>query len=238
MNFIIKTVIYSVSLHAIVFYLLKSQTVNIPSLPHTQALKTYLVVESKLEQAPSKKLNEVEAAPLPNTDVIDSTSEHQKADETPTSSKASEAIPPATRPIKAKATATQTKKVQNEKTSINTPSRSKQSINPYEVLQSIRAKGLSYTAPHSSPTQQKRINVPIDHKNTNKRAAKIISQNQTFTEYQNGNTCFKVFNGDVNNRVSDSGITNQWQGLPYTCNNTAITQAYDKAMNKWLRKKP
>lgn len=236
MKFIIKTVIYSVLLHAILFYFLKSHIVNTPSLANTPALKTYLVMERKQEQAPPKKLKEAETPPLPNTEVIDSTPEHSKADAVPIPPKASEVTEPKTHPIEP--TMTQTKKIKSEETPRNTQTQSQQTINPYKVLQNIRATGLSYTTPNSSSTQQKRINVPAHYKNTNKGEALVISKNQTFTEYQNGTTCFKVFNGDVNNRVSDSGLTNQWQSLPYTCNKTAITRAYDKAMGKWLKKKP
>lgn len=207
--------LYSAVLHIAVLYLFNSQ--NHITIPHsiTPALKTYLVIETnnKLYQ---KKLNLEPLAPIKKSLTPD---------------------PNKTRPIPTSLKPVSDSQPHSPKTT-KMPT-TKFDINPRKFLQHVKAQGLAHTTPlSSSPHNRKNKRIIAHTLNTLNKQPKVIAMNHTFTEYQHNNTCYKVFTGDVNNRVADSGLTTQWQSLPYTCNNTKITQAYDKVMNKWLKKKP
>jgi len=93
--------------------------------------------------------------------------------------------------------------------------------------------GYSYTA--KSDPQKKRITVSKEHPGKVKPLLKIEQQNMQFTTYQRGDSCFrKVFVGAgvmPKNDLPESYIAG------VKCDKTKLTEAYDTAMNKWLKKK-
>ncbi|MBQ4861655.1 hypothetical protein J8L98_08120 [Pseudoalteromonas sp. MMG013] len=225
MQLTIKTVLYSAVLHIAVLYLFNSQ--NHITIPHsiTPVLKTYLVIETNNRLYQEEKIKNIDTYQNLNIEA----SAPFKKSLTPDPNK--------TRPIPTSLKPVSDSQPHTPKTT-KIPT-TKFDINPRKFLQHVKAQGLAHTTPlSSSPHNRKNKRIITHTLNTLNKQPKVIAKNHTFTEYQHNNTCYKVFNGDVNNRVADSGLTTQWQSLPYTCNNTKITQAYDKVMNKWLKKKP
>jgi len=83
--------------------------------------------------------------------------------------------------------------------------------------------------------QKKRITVPKEHAGKVKPLLKIEQQNMQFTTYRRGDSCFR--------KVSVGAGVMPKNDLPESyiagvkCDKTKLTEAYDTAMNKWLKKK-
>ncbi|KPH64634.1 hypothetical protein [Pseudoalteromonas porphyrae] len=83
--------------------------------------------------------------------------------------------------------------------------------------------------------QPQRLTVPKEHQIANIDPLKIEKQSMQFTTYRFGDKCFKKVSIGAGvmpkNDLPDSYF------MSITCATTKITDAYDKAMNKWLEKK-
>lgn len=82
--------------------------------------------------------------------------------------------------------------------------------------------------------QSQRITVPNEHQKAAINPLKIEQQSMQFTTYRFGDRCFK--------QVSIGAGVMPISDLPdsylvgINCAKTKVTDAYDKAMNKWLDK--
>ena len=102
-------------------------------------------------------------------------------------------------------------------------------------LNSILQQQTGYSDTAKSDPQKKRITVPKEHAGKVKRLLKIEQQNMQFTTYRRGDSCFR--------KVSVGAGVMPKNDLPESyiagvkCDKTKLTEAYDTAMNKWLKKK-
>lgn len=102
-------------------------------------------------------------------------------------------------------------------------------------LNSILQQQTGYSDTAKSDPQKKRITVPKEHAGKVKPLLKIEQQNMQFTTYQRGDSCFRKVSVGAGvmpkNDLPDSYIAG------VKCDKTKLTEAYDTAMNKWLKKK-
>lgn len=102
-------------------------------------------------------------------------------------------------------------------------------------LNSILQQQTGYSDTAKSDPQKKRITVPKEHAGKVKPLLKIEQQNMQFTTYRRGDSCFR--------KVSVGAGVMPKNDLPESyiagvkCDKTKLTEAYDTAMNKWLKKK-
>lgn len=102
-------------------------------------------------------------------------------------------------------------------------------------LNSILQQQTGYSDTAKSDPQKKRITVPKEHAGKVKPLLKIEQQNMQFTTYLRGDSCFR--------KVSVGAGVMPKNDLPESyiagvkCDKTKLTEAYDTAMNKWLKKK-
>lgn len=101
-------------------------------------------------------------------------------------------------------------------------------------LNSILQQQTGYSDTAKSDPQKKRITVPKEHAGKVKPLLKIEQQNMQFTTYRRGDSCFR--------KVSVGAGVMSKNDLPESyiagvkCDKTKLTEAYDTAMNKWLKK--
>ena len=102
-------------------------------------------------------------------------------------------------------------------------------------LNSILQQQTGYSDTAKSDPQKKRITVSKEHPGKVKPLLKIEQQNMQFTTYQRGDSCFRKVSVGAGvmpkNDLPDSYIAG------VKCDKTKLTEAYDTAMNKWLKKK-
>lgn len=102
-------------------------------------------------------------------------------------------------------------------------------------LNSILQQQTGYSDTAKSDPQKKRITVPKEHAGKVKPLLKIEQQNMQFTTYRRGDSCFRKVSVGAGvmpkNDLPDSYIAG------VKCDKTKLTEAYDTAMNKWLKKK-
>ena len=102
-------------------------------------------------------------------------------------------------------------------------------------LNSILQQQTGYSDTAKSGPQKKRITVSKEHPGKVKPLLKIEQQNMQFTTYRRGDSCFR--------KVSVGAGVMPKNDLPESyiagvkCDKTKLTEAYDTAMNKWLKKK-
>ncbi|KPH89446.1 hypothetical protein AMS57_17190 [Pseudoalteromonas undina] len=102
-------------------------------------------------------------------------------------------------------------------------------------LNSILQQQTGYSDTAKSDPQKKRITVPKEHAGKVKPLLKIEQQNMQFTTYRRVDSCFR--------KVSVGAGVMPKNDLPESyiagvkCDKTKLTEAYDTAMNKWLKKK-
>ncbi|MCK8128457.1 hypothetical protein CWB77_04650 [Pseudoalteromonas sp. S1610] len=102
-------------------------------------------------------------------------------------------------------------------------------------LNSILQQQTGYSDTAKSDPQKKRITVSKEHAGKVKSLLKIEQQNMQFTTYRRGDSCFR--------KVSVGAGVMPKNDLPESyiagvkCDKTKLTEAYDTAMNKWLKKK-
>ena len=102
-------------------------------------------------------------------------------------------------------------------------------------LNSILQQQTRYSDTAKSDPQKKRFTVPKEHAGKVKPLLKIEQQNMQFTTYRRGDSCFRKVSVGAGvmpkNDLPDSYIAG------VKCDKTKLTEAYDTAMNKWLKKK-
>lgn len=102
-------------------------------------------------------------------------------------------------------------------------------------LNSILQQQTGYSDTAKSDPQKKRITVSKEHPGKVKPLLKIEQQNMQFTTYRRGDSCFRKVSVGAGvmpkNDLPDSYIAG------VKCDKTKLTEAYDTAMNKWLKKK-
>jgi len=102
-------------------------------------------------------------------------------------------------------------------------------------LNSILQQQTGYSDTAKSDPQKKRITVSKEHPGKVEPLLKIEQQNMQFTTYRRGDSCFR--------KVSVGAGVMPKNDLPESyiagvkCDKTKLTEAYDTAMNKWLKKK-
>ena len=135
------------------------------------------------------------------------------------------------------------KKTEKTTKPLNTITKNTQSVilKPYKKidlnkgLNSILQQQTGYSDTAKSDPQKKRITVPKEHAGKVKPLLKIEQQNMQFTTYRRGDSCFR--------KVSVGAGVMPKNDLPESyiagvkCDKTKLTEAYDTAMNKWLKKK-
>ena len=135
------------------------------------------------------------------------------------------------------------KKTEKTTKPLNTTTKNTQPVilKPYKKidlnkgLNSILQQQTGYSDTAKSDPQKKRITVPKEHAGKVKPLLKIEQQNMQFTTYQRGDSCFRKVSVGAGvmpkNDLPDSYIAG------VKCDKTKLTEAYDTAMNKWLKKK-
>ncbi|KZN63558.1 hypothetical protein N478_23750 [Pseudoalteromonas luteoviolacea S4060-1] len=114
-------------------------------------------------------------------------------------------------------------------------------LDPYLGLESFRAQQAKLSTSFSrrdvnrNKHSESRLTVPTEHKNIQMQGPKMVTKNLLFTEYQKGDTCFKVMHADPSTPAPE-GFSNEWVSLGYKCNKSVIDNTYDTVMNKWLDK--
>ena len=135
------------------------------------------------------------------------------------------------------------KKTEKSTEKLNTTTNNTQPVilKPYKKidlnkgLNSILQQQTGYSDTAKSDPQKKRITVPKEHAGKVKPLLKIEQQNMQFTTYRRGDSCFR--------KVSVGAGVMPKNDLPESyiagvkCDKTKLTEAYDTAMNKWLKKK-
>ena len=135
------------------------------------------------------------------------------------------------------------KKTEKTTKPLNTTTKNTQPVilKPYKKidlnkgLNSILQQQTGYSDTAKSDPQKKRITVSKEHPGKVKPLLKIEQQNMQFTTYQRGDSCFRKVSVGAGvmpkNDLPDSYIAG------VKCDKTKLTEAYDTAMNKWLKKK-
>ena len=135
------------------------------------------------------------------------------------------------------------KKTEKTTKPLNTTTKNTQPVilKPYKKLDlnkglnSILQQQTGYSDTAKSDSQKKRITVLKEHAGKVKPLLKIEQQNMQFTTYQRGDSCFRKVSVGAGvmpkNDLPDSYIAG------VKCDKTKLTEAYDTAMNKWLKKK-
>ncbi len=135
------------------------------------------------------------------------------------------------------------KKTEKTTKPLNTTTKNTQPVilKPYKKidlnkgLNSILQQQTGYSDTAKSDPQKKRITVSKEHAGKVKPLLKIEQQNMQFTTYRRGDSCFR--------KVSVGAGVMPKNDLPESyiagvkCDKTKLTEAYDTAMNKWLKKK-
>ncbi|MCF2908604.1 hypothetical protein L1285_09775 [Pseudoalteromonas sp. DL2-H2.2] len=232
----LSAVVISIACHLIILWLLAQQTVVVPLGPPEPTIKTYLVVEqpaqksdtnkasseplpvTKPAQRPEQQTVVVSSAPLPKlveSSQLDAITESSVAD-----------IHSSTDPAPEKPA--QAAGVQ--------PNKKYQRIDPALGLSRLRQHILTQPVSRDIESRPQRLSVPKSHQTQGQPLRQIESQNHIFTEYRIKDRCYKEVQGDPNNPPPE-GFAKNWLTASSTCDKTAITDAYDAAMGKWLKTK-
>jgi hypothetical protein len=235
-----RFVLLSIFAHIILLWALSHFRPTVLPVKATPALKTYLVIEPKvvkkeqpaaLEQSqptapveePSPELSTKPSTTNTKEEIVVTAAQHDVQTHT--------AEKPLTTPSPTESTAQPSSQ----------PSESKVlNFTPASLLESINAKAYStYSQTRQAPTGRPnptRLGVPEAHQNLDSKDTRtVISQNNLWTEYKDGDSCYKEMNHDPNNPPPD-GFPKTWTA-PVECKQSAIKDAYKDAMNKWLPKK-
>ncbi|MCG7564035.1 hypothetical protein [Pseudoalteromonas sp. McH1-42] len=228
----LSAIVISVACHSILLWLLAQQTVVAPARAPQPSIKTYLIV-SPPERTQDPR--DTEQPSQPPTEPIQA-SEQQIASVQPV---------PETKQAESHVISTKTPptthtdpqpQVQQTKAHVNKPYKR---IDPALGLSRLRQQMLNQPVIRQTPrsnTQPKRLGVPKSHQTLNQPLRQIESKNHIFTEYREGDRCYKEVQGDPNNPPPE-GFAKNWLTASSTCDKTAISDAYDAAMGKWLNKK-
>lgn len=237
---IARFIVLSALAHFVLFWALSYfRPTVIPPRP-ALTLKTYLVIEPPVV-IPKEPVATVQ--PLESSEQVKDAPTEPPVEQTKVTSQAQ--TPPANGQTNAIQTLPESV-VQSTVTTVpleqeNPTSKSKKlNITPSSLLESINAKAYSeYAQTRQAPTGRAnpaRLGVPETHQNLNgKDTRTVLSKNNLWTEYKDGDSCYKEMNHDPNNPPPD-GFPKTWTA-PVECKQSAIKDAYKEAMNKWLPKK-
>ncbi|RZM81700.1 hypothetical protein C3B51_08160 [Pseudoalteromonas rubra] len=232
----LSAVVISIACHLIILWLLAQQTVVVPLGPPEPTIKTYLVVEqpaqksdmkkadpeplpvTKPEQRPEQQTVAVSPAPLP---------EPAKSSQPDAITESSVADPPSSTNSAPEKPAQAAGGQSNKKY---------QRIDPALGLSRLRQHILTQPVSRDIEPRPQRLSVPRSHQTLGQPLRQIESQNHIFTEYRIKDRCYKEVQGDPNNPPPE-GFAKNWLTASSTCDKTAITDAYDAAMGKWLKNK-
>lgn len=228
----LSAIVISVACHSILLWLLAQQTVVAPVRAPQPSIKTYLVV------APPDRMPDPAATEQPSQPLTEPTqsSEQQVAPVQPLPEK--KRVESHTASTNTGPTTHTDSQPQVQQTKAHTIKPHKR-IDPALGLSRLRQQMLNQPVIRHTPrsnTQPKRLGVPKSHQTLNQPMRQIESKNHIFTEYREGDRCYKEVQGDPNSPPPE-GFAKNWLTASSTCDKTAITDAYDAAMDKWLKKK-
>ncbi|WMN60980.1 hypothetical protein NI389_06190 [Pseudoalteromonas xiamenensis] len=225
MRFAKRAITVSVLAHACLFWLLARHVVTPQPLDTPKALKTYLVIDPMTPPSPEQPepptVEDRAVSKERNTEI-------NKQTDTP--------ITPPAREESANKTESETAKA--SATVVSEPKLLK--LSPSSVLERIRQQNAVDNALPRATNQSRntpsRLTVPSEHKDLLTRDTRtVVSKNELWTEFKDGDSCYKVMNMDPNNPPPD-GFPKTWTA-PVKCKPDAINSAYNEAMNKWLPNK-
>ncbi|WP_462170077.1 hypothetical protein [Pseudoalteromonas xiamenensis] len=225
MRFAKRAITVSVLAHACLFWLLARHVVTPQPLHTPKALKTYLVIEPKTPPPP-KQPEPLTVEDKAVSKALDT--EINKPIVPPITPPAAEESVDKAEPEPAKPSATV----------VSEPKLLK--LSPSSVLERIRQQNAVDNAQSRTTSQSRntpsRLTVPSEHKDLLTRDKRtVVSKNELWTEFKDGDSCYKVMNMDPNNPPPD-GFPKTWTA-PVKCKPDAINSAYNEAMNKWLPNK-
>jgi hypothetical protein len=214
-------IILSVCLHGLVLFFVASLKAPKIKPPQSTPIKAYMVsVPAKIkaiQQAPQQRANK-------NVNSEINSIEPDNATQSKSLNAINKKTDKTTEPVK-----------------ISTKNTQSVILKPYKKidlnkgLNSILQQQTGYSDTAKSDPQKKRITVPKEHPGKVKPLLKIEQQNMQFTTYRRGDSCFR--------KVSVGAGVMPKNDLPESyiagvkCDKTKLTEAYDTAMNKWLKKK-
>ncbi|MBQ4812967.1 hypothetical protein J8M20_16520 [Pseudoalteromonas luteoviolacea] len=238
----LTTILLSITAHLLLLFLLSKQVVISHQPTPTPAMKTYLVFE---DSEPKPQEITQQSTP-PHFDAVSNPPAPEQVSEPQTQPKQSikTADPHHASPPKQKSepqTLNEVDTAASEASESLTGAPHFKQLDPYLGLESLRAQqaqiSTNISGRNVSPIKHStlRFTVPADHKNMPINGPKVVTKNLLFTEYQKGDTCFKVMHADPSTPAPE-GFSNEWVSLGYKCNNNVIKNTYDAVMNKWLDK--
>ncbi|KAF7788074.1 hypothetical protein PRUB_a2639 [Pseudoalteromonas rubra] len=227
----LSAIVISVACHSILLWLLAQHSVVAPVRAPQSSIKTYLVVAPP-ERTPDPAATEQPSQP-PTEPILSPEQQVTPVQPIPEKKQAvSNVVSAKTDPM------THTvPQPQAQQTKAHT-SKPYKRIDPALGLSRLRQQMLNQPVTRHKPnnSQPKRLGVPESHQTLNQPMRQIESKNHIFTEYREGDRCYKEVQGDPNNPPPE-GFAKNWLTASSTCDKTAITDAYDAAMDKWLKKK-
>ncbi|WP_196765364.1 hypothetical protein [Pseudoalteromonas luteoviolacea] len=242
----LSTILLSITAHLLLLFLLSKQVVISPQPSPAPAMKTYLVFE---DREPERQTTTVRTAP-PHSDVRSKPQEPKQVSAPQANPKQTieraaphHASPPQHKPepeAPNEIDATSSKASNQASKSLTTEPHFKR-LDPYLGLESFRAQQAKLSTSFSGRDvnrnmhSESRLTVPTEHKNIPMQGPKMVTKNLLFTEYQKGDTCFKVMHADPSTPAPE-GFSNEWVSLGYKCNKSVTYNTYDAVMNKWLDK--
>ncbi|MFC3031140.1 hypothetical protein ACFOEE_01200 [Pseudoalteromonas fenneropenaei] len=232
----LRTLLLSIFFHLMLFWLLSRAIVTPELTQQTPALKTYLVMEPP-SQLPEPALpsppKEAAVAPTPQgptpKELLPKAADdavigaEQPAEPTTSSPPVQQQAPVSASVVAGPEPIT---------TSAANPAGKVLNISPQQILDNLRTQQLdSFLAEKTAPAgkaQPARLRVPTEHAQTITDKRVVVSKNALWTEYQDGDSCYKEMNADPNVPGSRPWIA------PVNCNNSTIKASYDEIMKKWL----
>ncbi|TMP24026.1 hypothetical protein CWB99_22775 [Pseudoalteromonas rubra] len=235
----VVAIVVSVASHLGLLWLLAQHRAFVSTIPSTKSIKTYLVVEQPKKSTPMVALEPDTKEPEPAISTKEPAEQLVVPKEPPASVTA--ATVSSSKPVaENKATETVQSQQQIEASGNTNKDKPYKHIDPALGLSRLRLQQqqlnqqIAGDAPTGQP-QPQRLGVPKSHHLRNQTLRQVESQNQIFTEYREGDRCYKEVQGDPNNPPPE-GFAKNWLTMSSTCDKNAITDAYDAAMGKWLDK--
>ncbi|MCG7534698.1 hypothetical protein [Pseudoalteromonas sp. OOF1S-7] len=227
----LSAVFISVASHLFLLWLLAQHPLVAPLGPPEPSIKTYLVIEQ-----PAQKSNSIKTAPEP------------PAAATPAQPAEQHTVSVSPPPLPKLAKSSQPDSIadahsrsdlppENPAQAVSLqPDNKYKHIDPQLGLSRLRQHTLIQPVTRDIAPLPQRLSVPESHSPLNQPLRQIESKNHIFTEYRQGDRCYKEVVGDPNNPPPE-GFAKNWLTVSGSCDKTAITDAYDAAMGKWLKNK-
>ncbi|TMP33365.1 hypothetical protein [Pseudoalteromonas rubra] len=233
----VVAIVVSVASHLGLLWLLAQHTAFVPTVTPAKSIKTYLVVEQPEKRTPMAVSEPETEETKPVSDSAEPTKQ-LVAPKEPSSTVKAVAASPIKSVIENKAMESAQSQQPSEVSDNTNKNNPYKRIDPVLGLSRLRLKQqqlnqqMAGDAPTGKP-QPQRLGVPKSHQPRNQTLRQVESQNQIFTEYREGDRCYKEVHGDPNNPPPE-GFAKNWLTMGSTCDKNAITDAYDAAMEKWL----